>query len=232
MKTTAAALPIVLACLTGCGPSPADLIEDYRAGYGKRREQLKQFAARMPAKGSVRANELPKPLDPPLVLKRQSDDSNTECLMVEELTDPKARPQFNVKLNSNLTTARFWMTKTSHGSGDADHMEQTLRRGLDARYLLVHRVAEITLPKPLGKKLFAPGRAVIENFLFDVKSGEIVGRFRVVAETSDQVRYAYKPSQSAEERLRSFARSTMWSDARRKIAATLKDLTNGTVEVD
>ena len=233
MKITALRAVSCLGLLfaAGCGPSPREVLDEYRGRCSKKRDQLKQFADKLPPKGSIRPAPLKQPLNPPLTLKKDAS-GNTESLMYEHMLDPKARPKFDIALNSNLTTALFWMTSEPSSQGDPDFMRRTLQSAVDAKYLIVHRVAQITLPKALGPSRFSTGGAVIENFLLDAETGEILGQFVVVARTAKQVRFSFKETDSAEDRMQAFAKSSMWSDARKKIAAELRKLTSGTVAVE
>ena len=99
-------------------------------------------------------------------------------------------------------------------------------------YLVVHRLAELTLPEAVDKNSFTLGHATVEGFVVRLSDESIVASYVVHATMPSEVDYEYREGEDAAERLAAFARSALWSDARSQIQAKLAAATGGAVTID
>jgi hypothetical protein len=182
----------------------------------------------------VTADQAPaQPLSPPLVLATDKAAGNAEAVMVENLTSDDARPGFDLLLSRDLTSALYW-TRDGHdaSTGDPAFVERALQAGLDLKYLVVHRIAELKLPEAVNDREYRPGHAVVEGFVFDLASEEVVARYVVRGETASMVEASVLEGEKDEEALVRFARSTLYTDCRRQVRAKLEQVVGGKAEVE
>jgi hypothetical protein len=221
------------ATLCGCGPSADDIVNRHRPAYAALKAKLAKLADKLPA-GRIMADQPPvRPFDPQLVLSTDDATGNAEAVMVEHLTSDDARPEFDLNLSSDLTAALAWTAEgRSIGGGDPAFMDATLTRGLNLRYLVVHRIADLKLPEAVTDREYRPGSVVVEGFVFDLGSEELVASYTATATTDDRVEATVLPDEKDAEALVRFARSTLWSNCRKAIAQKLQSVVGGSATID
>jgi len=228
----------LLCCLAllaaGCGPSPGDVVDSHRPAYAALKQKLARLAAKLPAERQTADQPPAKPLAPPLVLATEKVAGNAEAVMAESLTSDDARPEFDLHLSPHLTSALFWTRAddTAPAEGDVKFMQRTLQSGLDLKYLVVHRVAELKLPEGVSDREYRPGHVVVEGFVFDLASEELLASYVVQAETDDKVQAEVLPDEKDSEALARFARSTMYENCRRHIREKLAGVVGGKAEME
>jgi hypothetical protein len=159
---------IAVLLLAGCGGEAGETVGQVRDRYQTPifnvRTYLKGLHQRLP--GS--ALGLTAKLDPQAVYAPGQEISNTEILPVERLLDPDAKPVVDLNLPSDLRQVLAWTGTASvddPGSRKAatPDYEQTFKRALAARYLVVLRSMK-----------GSDAEAAIEAFVVDMKSNTIV----------------------------------------------------------
>ena len=159
---------IAVLLLAGCGGESAETIGQVRDRY-----QTPVFNVRTYLKGLHQGLPSSPPglsakLDPQAIYAPGQDISNTEILPIERLLDPDAKPTVDLNLPSDLRQALAWTgaasvdDPTSRKTATPDY-EQTFKRALAARYLVVLRSLK-----------GSDGEAAIEAFVVDMKSSKIV----------------------------------------------------------
>jgi hypothetical protein len=103
------------------------------------------------------------------------------------------------------------------------------RAALAYRYVLALRPASYTRPVAVDERNYTPGGLVLEGFLFDLSTSALVGSFRVTATSADRVSYSARKNDNKEERLESFAYSTLAESALDGVAKALAPLASGPV---
>jgi hypothetical protein len=226
-------LATLLCVLSGCGPSADGIVEKHRPAYVALKAKLTKLADKLPA-GRMTADQPPmQPLDPQLMLSTDAAAGNAEAVMVENLTSDDPRPEFDLNLSSDLTAALAWTAEgRSNSTGDAEFMEATLTRGLNLRYLVVHRIADLALPEAVTDREYRPGSVVVEGFVFDLASEELLASYVVTATTDDKVEATVLPDEKDAEALVRFARSSMWTNCRKQIAAKLQSVVGATAMIE
>ena len=221
------------ALAAGCGPSATAVIDRYRPDYAALKQKLARLAEKLPAE-RVTADQPPAvPLDLPLVLTTEKNAGNAEAVMVENLTSDDARPEFDLHLSRDLTAALYWTREGNRvDGGDPVFVEKALRSGLDLKYLIVHRVAELKLPEAVSDREYRPGQAVIEGFVFDLAKDEIVARYVCRAETAEKVEATVVEGEKDEEALVRFARSTLYENCRQQVRRKLEQVAGGKAEIE
>jgi hypothetical protein len=111
------------------------------------------------------------------------------------------------------------------------NMEKSLKAGLDYRYLVVNRVVDLKNPIAVNEQTYTPGRATLDVFVINLANNETICGFSLQAQSAAETSYYYKKGESKQERLESFAYSTMWEDARQKLIAGLKKTSGGDIEI-
>lgn len=219
----------------GCGPSPATVVARHRPSIDAIRAKLKQIADKVPQGVSDQAAA--KPLDPPLVMiheGEEADRSNTEVMMFEEVVDEYAEPDFDLRLSNDLTACLFWTRPDAeHASrGDGKFMQKSLEQASAARYLVVHRVVRLELPKVVRDNLYTPGRIAVEGSVFDLQTEELLATYTIDATAKDNVHATSRDGESMAEAIERFAKSSLWSAVRDQAAEKLARVTNGTVQFE
>lgn len=218
----------------GCGPSPGDVVDSHRPAYAALKEKLRRLAAKLPAERLVEDQPPEKPFAPLLVLATEKVPGNAEAVMLDSLTSDDADPDFDLHLSPRLTTALFWTGdgQRDHARGDVKFMSNTLQSGLDLKYLVVHRVAELTLPEGVNDREYRPGHVVVEGFVFDLASEELLARYLIEVETDDKVQAEVLPDEKDSEALTRFARSTLYVNCRKAIREKLEGVVGGQAEIE
>lgn len=214
-----------LCLLSSCGPSPQAVLDEFRPKLAELDDKLRAIAAKIPpTAGSVSAK-----LEPKLVLDPDSPEHNCETIMYPALSGEE--PLIDLLLTTNLTTSLYW-SKEQPQDGDVEFMRRVLEQGSGARYLVVHRIDETNLPKAVSEDTFVAGVVRIDGFVVDLESLEIVASYSVDAVPDKQVDYYVKENESKLDRLETFARSSLWSNARKQVESNLREHTGGTVKFD
>lgn len=219
-------LLFLLIAAAGCGPTAEQVVAKHSPAMLAFKTKLERISAQLPPPGGVSPQTAI--LAPPLVLAVGDPANNCESLMAPELAGEKSA--FDLLLNNNLSTALYWAENPPSG-GNPAFMEQTFSAALQARYLVVHRVDEAKLPKAVSGETFVGGDVPVEGFVFDLESEKLVAAYQFVARPADAVDYEVRKNESETERLEAGARSTVWTDARTKLAAKLAETTGGRVEI-
>jgi hypothetical protein len=113
------------------------------------------------------------------------------------------------------------------GARNGEAIEKGCRGALAYRYLVALRPATYVRPVAVDERTYTPGSLMLEGFLFDLSTSALVGSFRVAATSADRVEYAAKKKDSKEERLESFAYSSLWVSARDGVSKALASLASG-----
>jgi hypothetical protein len=159
---------IAVLLLAGCGGESAETIgqvrERYQTPVFNIRTYLKGLHQRLPASALGVSGKL----DPQPIYAPGQEIGNTEILPVERLLDPDAKPLVDLSLPSDLRQALAWTgtasvdDPSSRKAATPDY-EQTFKRALAARYLVVLRSMK-----------GSDAEAAIEAFVVDMKSSKIV----------------------------------------------------------
>jgi hypothetical protein len=159
---------IAVLLLAGCGGESAETIgqvrERYQTPVFNIRTYLKGLHQRLPASALGVSGKL----DPQPIYAPGQEIGNTEILPVERLLDPDAKPLVDLSLPSDLRQALAWTgtasvdDPSSRKAATPDY-EQTFKRALAARYLVVLRSMK-----------GSDAEAAIEAFVVDMKSSTIV----------------------------------------------------------
>ncbi|MBL8889147.1 MAG: hypothetical protein JNL67_04165 [Planctomycetaceae bacterium] len=168
-------------------------------------------------------------LEPKLVLDPTSPDHNCETIMYPELIGDE--PLIDLMLTTNLTTSLYW-SKEQPQDGDVEFMQRVLRQGSGARYLVIHRIDETNLPMAVSEETFVAGAVRVDGFVVDLESLEIVASYTLEVLPDEQVEYYVKENESARDRLETFARSSLWSKARRQVVSILSEHTGGHIQLE
>jgi hypothetical protein len=159
---------IAVLLFTGCGGDAGETIgqvrERYQTPVYNIRAFLKGLHQRLPSSAlGVSGKLTPQPIYAP-----GQEIGNTEILPVERLLDPDAKPVVDLNLPSDLRQALAWTGSasvddpSSRKTATPDY-EQTFKRALAARYLVVLRSMK-----------GSDGEAAIEAFVVDMPANKIV----------------------------------------------------------
>jgi hypothetical protein len=229
------ALLVLVTAQFGCGPKLADVLKKYEGDFRTRRVKLQEIARSLPPKGSLIGEQPCQSLDPPLLFDEPGRRFNTEILMFDQLEDPDAKPAFDLLFSGVLRHALIWTGPKPKDSLSPStrgiDIEKQLKDALACRYLVVNRVANLVEPIAVDEQRYSPGRAKIELFVVDLPGKAVLCSFVFEATSAEKVAYTYyKNTDSKEDRLARFARSSLWQDARLKMLAGLKRLSNGEIK--
>ncbi len=214
-------LVFLLAFAAACGPTNGEVIDSYKPKMDAVRDKLTKLAATLPAPAAIRPGQKTA-FDPPLTR------SNTDFLHYEHLLDVYADAPLDFHLQRDLKTALSWSgPKNPLRTLDdtADGMDQNFERALAKRYLVIHRTVKIQLPVATSATEFKQGGAFIEGFVVDLESSAVRASYAFVATNSKQVGYRYRKGDDPVRGLQTWARSDLWTNARKKIAAALQTIT-------
>jgi len=220
-------LPIFLLAQIACGPSISDVLKTYGPRFREKRAQFQSIAKTLPNPGGGDEARPCPAMSPAIVFDERGKRFNTEMVMSENLSDPDAAPNFDLRLNGDLLVSLKWTGPknplSSSVLGDSgDDMTKSLDSALATRYLVVNRVVSLVEPEARDETLFSAGRLALESFVVDLADNKTLCSFSLSAQTASNVEYLYKAEQSQQNQLQKFARSTLWEDARRKLADELR----------
>ena len=228
------ALLVLVTAQVGCGWKEANIFKKYEGDFRTRRVELQEIARALPPKGSLIGEQPCQSLDPPLLFDEPGRRFNTEILMFEQLEDPDSKPDFDLLFSGVLRHALIWTgpkpkDSLSPATSGLD-LEKELKDALACRYLVVNRVANLVEPIAEDERHYSRGRATIELFVVDLPSKAVLCSLVFEATSAEKVTYTYyEKTDSKQDRLRRFARSSLWEDARLKMLTGLKRLSNGEI---
>ena len=125
------------------------------------------------------------------------------------------------------------MTAEDRAHASYEHYSKRFEAALGLRYLAVVRTLSYVKPVATSETAFEGGTAKFEVFLLDTQDKTVKASFPVEARSKPSVEYVYQEGKDdKKERLAAFARSTLWEDAREKIAEGLRTHAGATVVFD
>jgi hypothetical protein len=224
-------LVVVLVCvvsiLSACGPggpTNADVLKKYQAQYATFRSGLNAIAKSLP---DYTGDQGPTtPLSPTPVYKETSDGTaNTDILMYEQLLDPDARlddkTQLDLLLSSYLLNDLQWtgpknpMADSILKEAAGASADKNLASGLTTRYLGIVRMGAYDPPVAGDNNQFTGGEALIGGYLVDLTTRQAVCVVAIDAKSDTSVSFQYKQCEDPRTALERFARSTLYTNARK-----------------
>lgn len=238
-RTLAAVVGCVLLSLAiaSCSRSHQEVVAPHLAAMDTLRTKLSRIAASLPASGTVIERVADAPLVPAFVFANTpSSTTNADVLHFEQLTETAIANEFDLNLSANLNYALSWTGVAQRNNpesfGDGALIEKTLVATRDLEYLVIHRLAELNLPKAIDKNSFTSGTATVEGFVVRLSDETITATYVIRASMPAQVEYQYREGSDPEQGLAKFARSALWSDARSQVQTKLASATGGLVTID
>lgn len=223
--------------IVSCSRSHQEVVAPHLSAIDALRTKLSRIAASLPATGTV-VEHLPEAALAPVFVfsNTYSATTNADALHFEQLTETAVTDGFDLNLSANLSYALNWTSAAQRNNpesfGDSALIEHALVAATNLEYLVIHRLAELTLPKAIDRKSFTAGSATVEGFVVRLSDETIAATYVVHASMPAQVEYQYREGSNAEEGLAKFARSALWSDARSQVQAKLTNVTAGVVTID
>lgn len=231
--------------LCGCGEKNRDLLARYAPRFAEKRAELRALAQLLPPPGaSLRFANQP-PLSPkPVFIERQDEETNTDFLSVEELSDPDATPSFELYLSHGLSRGLQWtgpknpMSETALGDRNKQ-LAHELDLALSTRYLVVVRSLIDVKAEAVNDKTFRGGGRIFEALVFDLQEKKLRAAVAILAEPDATVNYSYKVNkqggqamESKEAALERAVQSAAWTSARKQLGPKLEQATGGTFRFD
>jgi hypothetical protein len=216
------------------------LRKEYGSRYDEKRSQLRKIAAALPPVGSVKSNSRPAKLDPGPVYDVKQGEYNTEIAMAAQLADPDIDLQVSKDVDlllfeGGLVQNLRMLGPKSITSPSIRVEGKSLQRYEDAlnhRYLVVLRPVTFVRPQAVNARQYTPGVVDLEGFVVDLRADKILAEFRVTGRSAKQTTAAIRPDESEKEKIEAAAYSTLWEDARGKVAEALRETTGGTFVFD
>lgn len=228
-----AALAAPLMMVACSGPTARDVITEYRPKMEELRAKLNSaLSSTLPVPGEAAALAVvPADPKPTYELKDGSVAGNTAFLSVEELKDG-GKPLYDLVLASDLAYALAWTGPNnpmaeSRMDEEAGDMQRTFANAAATPYIVVYRTIAYDPAVARDDKTFDGGNVDFEAIVVKAADGAPLGGCRIQAEAATEISYSYKEGEDPKERLEAFAESTLWTDARTKLAACLKEKTGG-----
>jgi len=241
LQARSASLPILM-LLCGCGGGETNraLFKRYEGQFAAKRQQFNSIAQALPAPGSVHGNTVaslsPKPV------YGVKDSGNTEIVMYDQLLNPDIKSEghnrLDLILSGGLLNAMKWtgpnnpMSPSVLDNRSAPDMERSLSKALATRYLVVVRPARFDAPVAVSENSFKGGSADVEVFVADLQDSHVPASGRYTAHSSTNVEYLSKKGEDKQARLEEFAYSSLFTDARQKVATLLPQITGGQFVLD
>jgi hypothetical protein len=224
------------------GETQGAVIERYRPRFAEHRAKLKRIGANLPGSGSVRGDTLPANLDPKPVYDVPNKTFNTAILMAANCEDPdrelKSPGEFDLLFHEDEYRTHLQWT------GDRNPMVESARktrqkglpermeRSLDLRYLAVARPVSYDPPRVVNENTFTGGELDLEVFLVDLRTEKVLGGFRRSFRPEARVLVEFRQDRKENESAEAFVHSSVWTKARKEVAATLARGTGGTFVID
>ncbi len=229
------AVILLALCLNCGGETNRQVFKRYENPFAEKRQQFKKIAEMLPASGTMAANA-PASLSVKPVFNAKNKSYNTEIVMYDQLLDPdtesKEQKRLDLLLSGDLLLGMKWtgpknpMSESALDNSGGD-LEQSLKKALAYRYLVVLRPAAFVAPVAVSESAYKPGVADIEALVVDLESNKVVCSCRFTASSASTVEYVYKAGESRESRLEAFAYSTLYTEARQKLEKLLAETTGG-----
>lgn len=243
MRLAVVLLVAALLPLAGCpGPTIGQVADQFAPKVGARHAELKKVVAGLPAAGSLSAPTAATGLTPAPEYRRKDQVYTLDIVQVEHVDDPTVDIRLAGKLDllsSEVLVAALRDVAPGHLKEDDrarssyETYPRRFERALALPWVALVRTVEYVKPEAVSETEFKAGHAKLEVFLVDAQAGAVKASFPVEARSKTDVRYEYrKGDDDPKERLAAFARSTLWEDAREKIAAGLKQHAGATVSLD
>jgi hypothetical protein len=170
------------------------------------------------------------------------DSGNTEIVMYDQLLNPDIKSEghnrLDLILSGGLLNAMQWTGPNDPTSPSVldkksvTGMEDSLKKYLATRYLVVIRPARFDAPVAVSADSFHGGSADVEVFVADLQDSHVPASGRFTAHSSANVEYMARKGDDKQARLQEFAYSTLFTDARQKVGALLPEITGGQFVLD
>lgn len=243
MRRAAFFAPLLALALTGCPPSLGEVADQFAPKLGARHADVKQVVSTLPAPGSLTAPTAAAGLTPAPVYDEDAGTYTMDIVQLEQLEDPKVElrllPDKLDLLTSNVYVSPLGdvgpngMSAEDRARSSNEFYGKRFEAALALRYLAVVRTISLAKPIATSETEFEGGEATFEVFLIDTQDKAIKASFPVAARSKPSVEYTYQEGKDdKKERLAAFARSTLWEDAREKVAAGLRTHAGATVVFD
>ena len=236
MTTTRKVLPLVaLLVLAACGQNAGDVIASFKPRMDEMRARLQATIAALPQPGVAVSSSM-SVADPKPVFDAAAGTYNTAFLSAEEIATGDD-PAFALNLTSDLGLALAWTgpknpMADSAMSGSIDGLDKQFEAALATPYAVIYRAVSYAPPKASDATNFEGGNIDMEAFLVRTANATSVASCRIQGESAQEVSYSYKKGDDPVARLEAFAKSTLYDDVRKKLAACLTEQTGGTFVFD
>lgn len=235
--------PLFVLALTGCPPTFGEVADQFAPKLNAQHAELEKVASTFPAPGSVKAPTAATGLTPAPVHDEDAGTYTMDLVQLEQLEDPRFEFfRFPDKLDLILSKVYVvpmkevspeGMSADDRARSSNEYYPKQFERALALRYLAVVRTVTYVKPVATSETQFEGGTATFEVFLLDTQDKTIKASFPVEARSKPSVEYMYQEGKDdKKERLAAFARSTLWEDAREKIAEGLRTHAGATVVFD
>ena len=236
MRSTIKYLPLVaLLVLAACGQNAGDVIASFKPRMDDMRARLQGVIAALPQPGVAVSSSM-SVADPKPVHDVATGTFNTAFLSAEEITSGD-KPAFDLALTSDLGFTLAWTgpknpMAASAMSGAIEGLDKQFESALATPYAVIYRTVSYVPPKATDATNFDGGDLDMEAFLVRTANATSVASCRIQAQSAQEVSYSYKKGDDQIAKLEAFAASTLYQDARRKLAACLTEQTGGTFMYD
>lgn len=243
MRRTLALAPLLVVALTGCPPSMGEVADQFAPKLNAHHAEVKKVVSALPAPGSLAAPTAATGLTPAPVYDEDKGTYTMDLVHLEQVEDPKVELRLvpdkldlilsNVYVLPVRDVGPEGMTAEDRAHASYELYSKRFEAALALRYLAVVRTLSYEKPVATSETEFEGGAAKFEVFLIDTQDKTVKASFPVDARSKPSVEYVYQEGKDdKKERLAAFARSTLWEDAREKIAEGLRTHAGATVVFD
>lgn len=221
---------VVLLLVTACGKTTRQAITELQPAWVEVRAKLQRLAP--VANGEVTASQK---LDGSVY--DGSNDANLSILMNEQLLDPdfevRSHDAAYIKTFDPLAGGIFgfclgWtgpknqMSDSAMGAHDG---EEFLKKcdPKKLRTLVVVKTVASVVPQLVSEGKFEGGRALLQVTAIDWATGQPLARFLIEGVPDQVVEYRVRPGESKAVEAAVSVHNSMWSDARKKLFAGLRE---------
>lgn len=212
LRNFALCLPLLL--LAACGPSPEEVVEEYRPRLEDHIKKMDAVARKAIANTSAQGAPAAD------VRLTFGNGGNARIVHAERFDDdPAFKPELDLILSD------FWLTLVQDslkGSPieDSDGMRAAAEEVLAVKYLIVVRTLSKSEPVVMGESSFAGGSWDAELYVCDVAKGELLGGWTVSSKNDEKVEVNL-------DKIESWLHSNLWSNSRKAVNEALaKNATN------